>query len=151
MRLQGSAGKGIMDHFEKLMNNWEQVLNADAELAERNRSPYSSLDGKAAIQLEVGRQPAYSVHVQEGKFNIRKGTADKPLLCWRVPGGVFKDVLLGRHRLIFSILDPAGTLSFDSANFTHWNGATVIEMLLLAHEMTAQNKEMSKIVEGLEC
>ena len=64
---------------------------------------------------------------------------------------VFKDVMLGKHRLIFSMLDPSVTLLFDSANFTHWNGATVIEMLLLAHEMTAQNKEISKIVEGLEC
>jgi hypothetical protein len=140
-----------MDAFEKLMSNWEQVLNADTELSERNRSTYSSLDGKAAIQLEVGRQPAYSVHVREGKFSIRKAAADKPLLRWQVPGDVFKDVLLGRHRLIFSILDPAGKLSFDSANFTHWNGATIIEMLLLAHEMTAKDGEISKLVEGLEC
>jgi hypothetical protein len=140
-----------MDTFERLMNSWEQVLNADAELEERNKSPYSSVEGQAAIQLEVGRQPAYSVHVQGGKFSIRKAAAEKPLLRWQVPGGVFKDVLLGRHRLIYSILDPAGTLSFDSANFTHWNGATIIEMLLLAHEMTAQNKEMSTLVEGLEC
>ena len=140
-----------MDAFEKLMNNWEQILNADAELAERHKSPYSTIEGKTAIQLEVGKQSPYSVHVQDGKFSIRKGTADRPLLCWRVPRSVFKDVMLGNHRLIFSILDPAGTLSFDTANFTHWNGATIIEMLLLAHEMTAQNKEMSKIVEGLEC
>ncbi|MBN2108672.1 MAG: hypothetical protein JW832_14705 [Deltaproteobacteria bacterium] len=140
-----------MDAFEKLMNNWEKILNADAELAERHKSPYSTIEGKAAIQLEVEKQPPYSVHVQDGKFSIQKGTADKPLLCWRVPGGVFKDVMLGKHRLIFSMLDPSVTLLFDSANFTHWNGATVIEMLLLAHEMIAQNKEISKIVEGLEC
>ncbi|MEI6127469.1 MAG: hypothetical protein WCQ99_13055 [Pseudomonadota bacterium] len=139
-----------MDTFEKLMNQWEHTLNADHELGERNKSPYSTIEGKAAIQLEVGKQTPYSVHVKDGKFSIRKGMADRPLLCWQVPGSVFKEVLLGKHRLIFSILDPAARLSFDTPNFTHWNGATIIEMLLLAHEMTAQNQEISKIVEGLE-
>ena len=44
-----------------------------------------------------------------------------------------------------------GELSFDTSNFTHWNGATIIEMLLLAHEMTIKDQKVSKLVQELEC
>ena len=58
--------------------------------------------------------------------------------------------MLGKHRLIYSLLDPRGTLVFDTPNFTHWNGATIIELLFLSCEMGTKNSEVSKLVEGLE-
>ncbi|MBW2183412.1 MAG: hypothetical protein JRF49_06065 [Deltaproteobacteria bacterium] len=48
-----------IDVFAKIMSNWEEVLNSDAELEERNKSIYSSLKGRTAIQLEVEGQPSY--------------------------------------------------------------------------------------------
>ncbi len=140
-----------MDVLKKIMKAWEETLNADQELSERNKSTYSSIEGKTAVQLEVGNYPAYKVDVKSGKFVMSQGTAKKPLLCWKVPGTVFKDVLIGEHKLMYSILDPKGSLSFDTPNFTHWNGATIIEMLLLSHEMTVKNPEILKLVKELEC
>lgn len=140
-----------MSAFEKIMNSWEEVLNSDAELAERNRSTYSTIEGRTAIQLEVDKQPPYSVQVLDGKFKIKQGAGEQPLLTWKVPPDVFKDVMLGKHRLIFSLLDPKGTLSFGTANFSHWNGATIIEMLLLAQELSTKNQEIASLVKKLEC
>ena len=140
-----------METFAGIMNTWEQTLNEDTELNERNQSPYSSIEGKTAVQLEVEKHPTYIVTVKEGKFKVKKGTAKKALFHWKVPTVVFKDVMLGKQKLLYSILDPQGELVFDTSNFTHWNGATIIEMLLLAQEMTVKNPTIKKLVEGLEC
>jgi len=140
-----------MSTFEKIMTRWEEVLNSDAELAERNKSTYSTVEGRTAIQLEVGKQQPWCVQVKDGKFKIQQGAGEHPLLTWKVPADVFKDVMLGTHRLIFSLLDLRGSLSFDSPNFSHWNGATIIEMLLLAQEMSTKNQEIATLVKKLEC
>jgi hypothetical protein len=139
-----------MDTFAKIMNRWEEVLNQDVELEERNKSIYSDLEGRTAIQLELEGQPSYIVDVNSGKFMVRQGSSKSPLLNWKLPVSLFKNVMLGKHRLIYSLLDPKGTLSFDTPHFTHWNGATIIEMLYLACEMSAKSSEVSKLVEVLE-
>ena len=139
-----------MDNFAKIMNSWEELLNSDAELEERNKGIYSSLEGKTAILLEVEGQASYMVDVNDGKFKIHQGSATSPLLNWKLTVPLFKDVMLGKHRLIYSLLDPGGILSFDTPNFSHWNGATIIEMLYLACKMSEKNSEISKLIEKLE-
>ena len=139
-----------MSNFEKFMSSWEETLNTDAELQERNKSPYSTIEGRTAVQLEIGKFSPYMVDVKDGRFSVKKGTAKQPLLCWMIPTAAFKDLLLGKHQLMYSILDPQGELSFDTPNFTHWNGATIIEVLFLAHEMTVKSPKIFKLVEELE-
>jgi hypothetical protein len=139
-----------MDDFAKIMSSLEEVLNRDAELEERNKSIYSTLEGRTAVQLEVEGKPSYVVDIEDGRFKVHQGTATIPLLSWKLPVSLFKDVMLGKHRLIYSLLDPRGTLSFDTPNFTHWNGATIIELLFLSCEMGIKNPEVSKLVEGLK-
>jgi hypothetical protein len=139
-----------MDHLARIMSSWEGVLNSDAELEERNKSIYSSLEGKTTVQLEIEGMPPYVVEVSNGKFTVHQGSAARPLLKWRLPISLLKEVMCGEHRLIYSILDPRGMLSFDTPNFTHWNGATIIEMLYLACEMAAKNSEISQLVKELE-
>ena len=138
-----------MSSFAKIMSSWEEVLNSDAELEERNKSIYSSLKGRTAIQLEVERQPSYIVDINDGKFKVHQGSATSPLISWKLPVSLFKDVMLGKQRLIYGLLDSRGTLSFDTPSFTHWNGATIIEMLYLASEMCVKSSEVSKLVEEL--
>ena len=139
-----------MDNLAKIMGSWEAVLNSDAELAERGRSIYSMLEGKSAIQIEIEGQSPYHVLVADNKFKIQPGSAGTALLRWKLPLPLFKDVMLGRHRLIYSLLDPRGVLTFDTPNFTHWNGATIIEMLYLACEMAQKSRSLSELVEGVE-
>ena len=138
-----------MDRFGTIMERWGTVLNSDEELAERNKSIYSSLEGRTAINLEVEGQNAYRVDVSGGKFVVQQGSSEGPLLTWKLPLALLKDVMLGKQRLIYGLLDPRGTLAFDTPNFTHWNGATIIEMLFLASEMGKTESNISKLVEGL--
>lgn len=139
-----------MDNLATIMKRWEEVLNSDKELAERNKSIYSGMEGKIAVQIEVEGHSPYKIEIKGGTFKIQKGSAKKPLLTWKLPVALFKDVMLGRQRLIYAMLDPQGTLSFDTPNFSHWNGATVIEMLFLACEMGQEKSNIPKLVEGLE-
>ena len=138
-----------MSSFAKIMSNWEEVLNSDVELQERNKSIYSSLEGRTAIQLEIEGQPSYIVDISGGKFKVHQGTAASPLISWKLPVSLFKEVMRGKQRLIYGLLDSRGTLSFDTPSFTHWNGATIIEMLFLASEMCVKSSEVSKLVEEL--
>jgi len=140
-----------MDRFAKIMRNWEHVLNADEELHERNKSYYSTVEGRTAIELIVGNQPPYKVEVKDGKFKVSIGTADKPLLRWKMPGEIFSEVLQRTHQLLYSMLDPRVELTFDTPCFTHWNGATIIEMLLLVSEMTLNNPDVKELVRHTEC
>jgi hypothetical protein len=139
----------MMNNLATIMKRWEEVLNIDKELAERNRSIYSSVEGSIPIQIEVDGESSYKVEIKGGKFKIQKGSDKKPLLTWKLPVELFKEVMLGKQRLIYAMLDPRGTLSFDKPNFTHWNGATIIEMLFLASEMGQNESNISKLVEGL--
>jgi len=138
-----------MDSFGKFMSRWQQVLNEDAELKERNKSFYSTVEGMTAVQLEVEKQPAYVIDVKGGSFAVHAGSAVSSLLRWRLSLDLFKDVMLGKYRLVYGLLDPRGELSFDTSNFTHWNGATVIEVLFLAQDMTVRDGDLSRLVKGL--
>jgi hypothetical protein len=139
-----------MDRFAKIMRNWEHVLNADEELQERNKSYYSTVEGRTAIELIVGNQPPYKVDVKEGKFKVSTGAAEKPLLRWKMPNRIFSEVIQRKHQLLYSMLDPEAELTFDTPHFTHWNGATIIEMLLLASEMTTKNPDIQELVLQME-
>jgi hypothetical protein len=139
-----------MDNFATIMERWGTILNSDEELAERNKSIYSSLEGRTAINLEVAGQNSYRVDVSGGKFAVQQGSAEGPLLTWKLPPALLKDVMLGKQRLIYGLLDPRGTLAFDTPNFTHWNGATIIEMLFLACEMGEKEAHISQLIKGLD-
>ena len=139
-----------MDNVATIMKLWEGVLNSDEELAERNKSIYSSMEGRTAITLEVEGQKAYRVDVRDGTFTVRPGSAEGPLLTWKLPPALLKDVMLGKQRLIYGLLDPRGTLAFDTPNFTHWNGATIIEMLFLACQMGEKEAAVSQLIKGLD-
>jgi hypothetical protein len=139
-----------MNRFAEIMFRWEQILNADEELQERNRSSYSTIEGRAAIELIVGSQPPYKVDVKEGKFKVSTGAAEKPLLRWKMSNRIFSEVIQRKHQLLYSMLDPEAELTFDTPHFTHWNGATIIEMLLLASEMTTKNPDIQELVLQME-
>lgn len=139
-----------MNRFAEIMFRWEQILNADEELRERNRNFYSTIEGRSAIELIVGSQPPYKVDVKEGKFKVSTGAAEKPLLRWKMSNRIFSEVIQRKHQLLYSMLDPEAELTFDTPHFTHWNGATIIEMLLLASEMTTKNPDIQELVLQME-
>ena len=70
-----------MDNVSTIMDRWEEVLNDDKELEERNKSMYSSVEGRIAIQIEVEGQPSYKVEIKGGRFKVQKGSAETAYFC----------------------------------------------------------------------
>ena len=131
-----------MDKIESFIKKWEDELNADEELSLRNIDKASTMEGRDAIQLNIEGGDQYSLRSENGKFKCRKGPSEKPLLCWSLPPELLREVLVGSQPVFYALLDDRGELSFDTQNFTHFNGASIIEMLYLAQEVVKKSPEL---------
>jgi hypothetical protein len=139
-----------MNLFQKFVEGWETYLNQDPVLRERTAHFKSTLaEEKALVELEVEGNSILTVERKGQKFQIREGKASMPLLSWRVPLSIFKEVLLGKERILYALMDKGCRLSFDTPHFTHWNGVTALEIILSACEMVKRSPEMKKIAEEL--
>jgi hypothetical protein len=139
-----------MDVFHEFVQNWEAYLNQDSVLEERTAHFKSTLEkGQTIVELEVEGKGVFSVELKEKGFQIRTGKAALPLLGWKVPLSLFKEALLGKERILYALLDTRCRLSFDTPHFTHWDGITALEIILLACEMVKKSPEMRKIAEEM--
>ncbi|HUT84791.1 MAG TPA: hypothetical protein VMX95_09085 [Thermodesulfobacteriota bacterium] len=139
-----------MNLFQKFVEGWETYLNQDPVLRERTAHFKSTLEeGKAVVMVEVEGRGVFSVELKEKGFQIRSGKAALPLLGWKVPLSLFKEALLGKERILYALMDKGCRLSFDTPHFTHWDGITALEIILLACEMVKKSPEMRKIAEEM--
>ena len=139
-----------MNLFEEFVQKWEAYLNQDPVIQERTAHFKSTLaEEKALVELEVEGNSILTVERKGRKFEIRRDKASLPLLSWRVPLSLFKEVLLGKERILYALLDKRCKLSFDTPNFSHWNGVTALEIILSACEMVKKSPEMRKIAEEM--
>jgi hypothetical protein len=139
-----------MDAFHEFVKNWEAYLNQDSVLQERTAHFKSTLEKEQTIvEVEVEGRGVFSVELKEKGFQIRKGKAALPLLGWKVPLFLFKEALLGKERILYALLDTRCRLFFDTPHFTHWDGITALEIILLACEMVKKSPEMRKIAEEI--
>ena len=135
--------------IKRFFSEWEDVLNSDEELQLRNRDKASTLEGKVAIQLGIEGIGQYHLLVHEGKFSFAQGPSPDPLLCWDLPVSLLKEVLLNQQPVFYGLLDERGSLSFNTPHFTHFNGASIIEMLYLAQELVKSNDEIQQWIQQL--
>jgi hypothetical protein len=139
-----------MDVLHEFMQKWGDYLHEDPVLAKRNSHVKCSLkEGKAIVEVDIEDKGVFSVILKGGKFNVSSGKAATPLLSWKIPTRLFKDVLLGKERILYAMLDESCKLSFDTPNFTHWDGATAVEVMVRAQEMVKESPEIRKMVEEL--
>lgn len=134
-----------MEWLDNFIQRWEAMLNSDEELQLRTRDDASTLEGKTAIQLRIEGAGHVAVNVKDGKLEINKNTSQSPLLCWNVPLALFKEVLLDKQPVLYALLDERGSLSFDTHNFTHFDGASIIEMLYLAQEVVKGDAQLQQL------
>jgi len=139
-----------MEPLQELIHRWERYLNQDPVLKKRNDHIKSTIaDGKDVFELEVKDRGTFTVKLQDKKFLLRSGKAEQPLMSWSVPMGLYKKVLLGEERIAFAMLDETSTVSFDTTNFTHWNGATALGVILMTREMVKRDTEIKKLAESI--
>jgi hypothetical protein len=139
-----------MDALQEFAQHWDAYLKQDAVLNKRNKHLQSTItDGRAVVELCVQGKAVFTVSLKGGHFQLRSGKADSPLLSWSVPIALFKEVLLGKERILYALLDRTCTLTFDSPAFTHWNGITALGVILAAQEMVRNNAALKRLVEGI--
>jgi len=138
-----------MEKIASFIKKWEDALNGDEELQLRNKDRASTLEGKVALQLNIEGIGQYSLQVKDRKFKIDKGISPNPLLCWDLPSSLLKEVLLNKQPVFYALLDERGGLSFDTPHFTHFNGASIIEMLYLAQEVVKRDAEAQQLIQQL--
>jgi len=139
-----------MDVFQAFAQGWETHLNQDPVIRARTAHIKSTLkEGKPLVEVEVEARGVLTVEQKGGTFQIGRDKASHPLLSWRVPLSLFKEVLLGKERILYALLDKRCGLSFDTPHFSHWNGVTALEIILLACEMVKKSPEMRRLAEEL--
>jgi hypothetical protein len=139
-----------MEPLQELIHRWERYLNQDLVLKKRNDHIKSTIaDGKDVFELEVKDRGTFTVKLQDKKFLLRSGKAEQPLISWSVPLWLYKKVLLGEERIAFAMLDEESTVSFDTTNFTHWNGTTALGVILMTREMVKRDSEIKKLAESI--
>ena len=135
-----------MEQLDSFMRRWEEVLNNDEELQMRNRDKASTLEGQVAIQLNIKGVGGYNVWVKDGKVKIEGGHSPNPLLNWDVPITLLKEVLLNEQPVFYGLLDERGKPTFNTPLFTHFNGASIVEMLYLAQELVKSDPEIQQLM-----
>jgi hypothetical protein len=139
-----------MDALYKFMQRWKEYLDQEMELKKRIKHIRSTIDeGRAVVEVDVKSRGVFTIELKEKRFILRKGKAVQPLLSWSVPASLFKEMLLGKERILYAILDKGCTLSFDTPHFTHWDGTTALAVVLAAQEMVKRVPEVKKMVEEI--
>ena len=139
-----------MDTLNKFVHKWEESLNQDAVLKRRIEHIQSALEeGREVLEVGIEKKGVFTISLEEKKFYLKSRKASKPLLSWKVPLPLFKQMLLGYERIVYALLDNECTLSFDTPHFTHWDGITALAVILTAQEMVKKDLAVKKLVEEL--
>jgi hypothetical protein len=139
-----------MDSLSELVHKWEKSLNQDVVLKRRIEHIQSSIkEGRAVVEVNIKERGVFTISLEEKKFHLKPRKASKPLLSWKVPLPLFKEVLLGNERIAYALLDKGCMLSFDTPHFTHWDGITALSVILTAQEMVKKDPGIKKVVEEL--
>ena len=140
----------MMDTLGKFMQEWEKYLNQDVVLKRRNEHIQSSIEeGKAVVEIDIRGRGVFTIILKEKRFYLREGKITQPLLSLSVPLSLFKEMLVGKERILYALLDKECALSFDTPHFTHWNGTTALAVILAAQEVVKKVPKVKKMVEEL--
>ena len=139
-----------MNALDKFAEKWEEYLNSDVVVKRRIEHVNSAIEeGRAVAEVDIKDRGVFTVELKGNKFHLRSGRGSKPLLSWVVPATLFREMLLGKERILYAMLDKECTLSFDTPHFTHWDGITALAVILAAQEMVKNVPEAKKLAEEM--
>ena len=140
--------KEILDDF---VARWMLALNNDTELRFRLRHPQCNLEGKPVLSIHL-RDVDYSctIFVKQNAFYWEKALSSGALLSISLPLESFKRLLLTEDRVLdVLLLDEQCTSNFNDEAFDHFNGTTILELLVVAQEIVDADEALRRQIMSL--
>jgi len=106
----------------------------------------SMLDGRDLVELSIEAN-TYTIRLENGKFDLRKGKSENPCLRVKMPLPLFRDTLLSRHRWLWALADDQVKVECDNS-LPHSDWITIFEVLVCAQELLEMDIEMRRSVRG---
>ena len=112
--------------------------------------PVPHLDGKELIELTVPGVLEYTFALADGVFSVREGNArGTPILRVEMPLNTFKDMILTKQRVIWSLADPRNKVACIWPGVAYSDWITTLELLVIGQELVERNPSMWDLIEGL--
>lgn len=107
----------------------------------------SILDGKELIEITVPDHFTMCIGLNKGNFYARFRKGSKPCLKVEMPLDLFKELLLGYHRVIWALSDKRNKIEYiSSLALSDWT--TIFEVLTCAQELCESDPEVWDQIEN---
>ncbi|MDI9619205.1 MAG: hypothetical protein QFX33_00065 [Candidatus Nezhaarchaeota archaeon] len=109
--------------------------------------PSSILIGRDLIQVDVEGRSVYTISLsEEGVFKVEMRPAKNPILEVALPIFLFKELVLGKHRVIWALSDPKVRVRHSNGiSLSDW--VTVLEIFACMQELVERRPDLWRIVE----
>jgi len=102
----------------------------------------SILDGKELIEIEVPDAFYCVIKLSKGKFEVKKEKAKDPCLAFSMPFKLFKEMVLGKHKIIWALSDKSVRIKSCKQGISLSDWTTILEILVGVQDLAEMNPEM---------
>lgn len=112
--------------------------------------PTTILKGRELVEFIVPNAFRFTVSLREdGTFYVAERPATKPCLRVEMPLDLFKDMVLGRERVIYALADERNKVEYeDGIGLSDW--ITIFEVIGAMQELVESDPEMWRLIEDLK-
>lgn len=109
--------------------------------------PKTVLLGKELITFKVKGSFTFTISINEdGMFSIEPRNGIDPILSVEMPSCLFKDMVLGKERVVYSLANPQNSVSYkEGIAFSDW--ITVFEVISALQELVESDPELWRSIE----
>jgi len=109
----------------------------------------SKLPGREAIEIEVLDRFIFTISIDKsGNFVVEMRKAFNPCLSVKMPIDVFKDMVLGRERVVYALADKRNDIKYDGdIGLSDW--ITIFGILGKMQELVESDPHIWKLIEEL--
>lgn len=111
--------------------------------------PVTRLKGRDLVEINVEGKFRFTVGLRtDGTFYVEERSGVNPCLKVSMPLSVFKDMVLGKERVIYALADERNVIEYDnSLGLSDW--ITIFEVIGIMQELVESDREMWEIIENL--
>jgi len=110
--------------------------------------PKSILLGKDLITFKIKGSFTFTISLdRNGMFHVEPRNGMDPVLSVEMSPELFKDMVLGKERVVYSLANPQNSVSYkDGIAFSDW--ITIFEVISVLQELIESDPELWQLIEG---